>query len=178
MSTVASDRQVDPYLTDAFLAHFAKQIESARRMLAVVADQGAAIRRRDVQEVVRLAGALQVEMHRREVIEAERERLLHRAADELAVDPGTLSLGDCAALLDPESGRVARTLGAELSALLAEIEREHHTNRALMQQELAFLDHLLRLVGAGSGAYDSGADRSTKSGVHAYTRKRVFDLEA
>jgi hypothetical protein len=36
---------------------------------------------------------------------------------------------------------------AELRGLLAEIAREHGINRALMRQELAFLDHLVRLVG-------------------------------
>lgn len=179
MSAVVSDRQVDPQLTDAFLAHLAKQIESARRMLAVVVEQGAAIRRRDVQNVVRLAGSLQVEMHRREVIELERERLLGRAADQLGLDSELLSLADCEDHVDPESARVAHALGAELNSLLAEIQREHQSNRALMQQELAFLDHLLQLVGGGgSGAYDSGGDRSSRSAINAYTRKRVFDLEA
>ena len=37
---------------------------------------------------------------------------------------------------------------AELRGLLAEIQREHHVNRALMRQELAFLDHLVRTFAA------------------------------
>ena len=82
--------------------------------------------------------------------------------------------------MDPESARVAHARTAELRGLLAEIQREHTTNRALMQQELAFLDHLLRLVGGGgSGAYDAGGDQPRRAAaINAYTRQRVFDLEA
>ena len=36
---------------------------------------------------------------------------------------------------------------ASARRLLAEIAREHGINRALMRQELAFLDHLVRLIG-------------------------------
>jgi len=179
MSAVASDRQVDPQLADAFLAHLAKQLESARRMLALVNEQGAAIRGRDVQNVVRLAGALQVEMHRREVVDSERERLLGRLAGSLALDADGLQLSSVQALLDYDSALLARARSVELTKIREEINREHHTNRVLMAQEMAFLDHLLRLVGGGgTGAYDADADSSTRSGVNAHTRKRVFDLEA
>ena len=179
MSAVASDRQVDPQLADTFLAHLAKQLESARRMLAVVGEQGEAIRRRDVQNVVRLAGALQVEMHRREVVEAEREGLLARAAAALELEPEGLTLAGVMELMDYDSALLARARSVELTGLLQQNQREHVTNRVLMAQEMAFLDHLLRLVGGGgSGAYDSGADRSTRSGANVHTRKRVFDLEA
>jgi hypothetical protein len=44
-------------------------------------------------------------------------------------------------------GARARQRSAELRGLLAEIAREHGINRALMRQELAFLDHLVRLIG-------------------------------
>jgi hypothetical protein len=179
MSAVVSDRQVDPQLADAFLAHLTKQLESADRMLAVVHEQGAAIRRRDVQNVVRLAGALQVEMHRREVVEAERERLLGRAADSLGLDPDSVNLHSFEELMGYEMALLARAQTIQLASILEAIQREHHTNRVLMSQEMAFLDYLLRLAGSGgSGAYDSGADDSMRSGVNTHTRRRVFDLEA
>jgi hypothetical protein len=179
MSAVVSERQVDPQLADAFLAHLTKQLESATRMLAVVHEQGAAIRRRDVQNVVRLAGALQVEMHRREVVEAEREALLARAAGSLGLDADNVDLHTFEELMGYQAALLARAQIVELTSTLEEIQREHHTNRVLMAQEMAFLDHLLRLAGrGGTGAYDSGADDSMRSGVNTHTRRRVFDLEA
>jgi hypothetical protein len=179
MSAVASDRQVDPQLADAFLAHLTKQLESAHRMLAVVHEQGAAIRRRDVQNVVRLAGALQVEMHRREVVEGERERLFGRAADSLGLDADRVGLHSFEELMGYEAGLLSRARVFELTSILGEIQREHQTNRVLMAQEMAFLDYLLRLAGSGgSGAYDSGAVDSMRSGVNTHTRRRVFDVEA
>ena len=48
----------------------------------------------------------------------------------------------------PAEAELARARSAELRGLLAEIAREHGVNRALMRQELAFLDHLTRLIGA------------------------------
>ena len=72
---------------------------------------------------------------------------------------------------------LARERSAQLRGLLEEVKREHTVNRALMQQELAFLDHLLRLIGSdGSGAYGaSGGPRpAAPSGA---SQRRVFDLE-
>ena len=49
---------------------------------------------------------------------------------------------------------LAQERSAELRGLLDVVAREHHVNRALMTQELAFLDHLLRLSGLGDSGYD------------------------
>ena len=181
MSALASERQVDPLFAAAYIAHLDTQLESARRMLGIVLEQGAAIRRRDVQNVVRLAGALQVEMHHREVIENDRMKLFERAAPQLGpdTDAGGITLTALEALMDPDSAYYARFRSRELSAALDEIQREHQTNRVLMQQELAFLDHLLRLAGSGgSGAYLSRSDQGTRRVANGYIRKRVFDVEA
>ena len=178
MSIIAQDARIDMPLTGDVLAHLDVQIDSARRLLAIVLEQGAAIRARDIQNVVRLAGALQVEMHRREVIEAERMRLLQRAGAKLAIGPGDVSLTLLEGLMDEYSAQVARGRSAELRGMLVEIEREHTVNRALMQQELSFLDHLLRLAG-GAGGYDSAGDHSTahrRGGP--MSRRRVLDFEA
>ena len=80
----------------------------------------------------------------------------------------------------PGAGELARQRSAELRGLLAEIAREHGINRALMRQELAFLSHLTRLMGAEpEGAYGppAGAARTGRagSGAHPY---RVVNLQA
>ncbi len=185
MSVIADDQQVDapapsrridPLLSADFLAHLETQIASARRLLAIVFEQGTAIRQRDVQNVVRLAGGLQAEMHRREVLELERVELLQRAAAQLGVGPGDVSMSLLERLMDPGSAERAHASGAALRGMLTEIQREHRTNRALMQQELAFLDHLLRLAGA-TGGYDADGDHCSRRNS-SRTRIRVFDLEA
>jgi hypothetical protein len=145
-------------------------------MLAIVLEQATAIRKRAVPQVVSLATSLQTEMHRREVIEADRLRLLDRAGSYLRVSPSDVSIRMLANLMDDESAEIARNRSAELRGMLLEIQREHTTNRALMQQEQAFLDHLLRLAG-NAGGYDSGGDQARvrrKPLMH----RPVFDLEA
>ena len=59
---------------------------------------------------------------------------------------------------------MARERSSELRGLLEETKREHHVNRALMSQELAFLDHLLRLAGErGDTVYDRAGERIATS---------------
>ena len=177
MTALSGDQRVDAVLTRDVLSHLGTQLESARRMLAIVLEQAAAIRQRDVPQVVRLASSLQTEMHRREVIEAERLQLLERAGTHLGVSPADVSIAMLANLMDDESAEVARDRTAELRGMLLEIQREHTTNRALMQQELAFLDHLLRLAG-NAGGYDSGGDQARVRRRRPLMHRPVFDLEA
>lgn len=170
----AERRHFDAPLTRDVLSHLATQLESARRMLAIVLEQATAIRQRAVPQVVKLATSLQTEMHRREVIEAERLELLDRAGTHLHVSSGDVTIAMLANLMDDQSAELARNRSAELRGMLLEIQREHTTNRALMQQELAFLDHLLRLAG-NAGGYDAGGEQGRRKPL---MHRPVFDLEA
>lgn len=183
MSTFVADgpvlSQADMQFADEIIAHLDVQVASARRLLAIVLDQGKAIRRRDVQAVVFEAGLLQVEVHRRRAIEDQRSLLLERAGVRLRIAPTAVTLPQLAALMDPQTAAAARERSAELRGLLAEVQREHVLNRALMGQELAFLDHLLRLVdGDGSGAYGSAAARPTASMGASVAPRRMLDMRA
>jgi hypothetical protein len=165
----------DGALVGEVLSHLEAQIQSVRGLLQVVLDQGAAIRARNVQAVVTLTGVLQGEMQRRKTIEHARLLLLQRAGQRLGVAGGQVTLTDLCALMDPATADVAQTRSAELRGLLEVVQREHHVNRALMSQELAFLDHLLRLSGAGDTAYDAAGDRATVRPSGA-VRHRMLDV--
>ena len=64
--------------------------------------------------------------------------------------------------MDPDRGELAPSgRSAELRGLLAEVQREHGVNRALMRQELAFLVHLTRQIGVdGRGRRLPAAQRA------------------
>ena len=181
MSALTDDRlvgYVDAALGHELIAHLDSQVASAQRLLQIVLEQGAAIRDRDVQTVVHYAGAMQVEMQRRVSIEDTRARLLERAAAPLGVTPASVTLDLLTQLLDPPTAARARERSAQLRGLLEEVKREHTVNRALMQQELAFLDHLLRLVGGdGSGAYEPAGTPNPTATQPGARQRRVFDLE-
>src|SRR5271154_4780226 len=123
MATAELLARADAALTTEVIAHLEAQLVAARRLLQVVLEQGAAIRNRDVKGVVALTGVLQAELYHRGQLETERIALLET-------------------LMDSESALVAGARSAELRGLLEVVQREHHVNRALMSQELAFLDHL------------------------------------
>ena len=177
MSALGERHTADLLLTGDVLAHLDAQLVGARRLLSLVLEQGSAIRRRDVQNVVRLAGMLQVEMQRRTMMEEERLFLLSRAGERLEVPPESVTVSMLEGLMNSERAVEARERTAELRGLLNEIQREHTVNRALLSQELAFLDHLLRLTG-GAGGYDAGGDHANPRTSANISRKRVFDLEA
>jgi hypothetical protein len=177
VSAVAEPQSGDALLTVEVLTHLDTQLIAARHLLGIVLDQGVAIRRRDVQQVVRLAGMLQAEMQRRYLLEDERMRLLRSAGTKLSMAPELVTLTMLEGLMDPNTASDTRHRSAELRGLLAEIQREHAVNRALMAQELAFLDHLLRLTN-GAGGYDAAGDHASAGRPGGIIRRRVFDVEA
>jgi hypothetical protein len=159
------------------LAHLDTQIASAKRLLATILEQGAAIRARDVETVLGKLAEIQTEMGRRGRLEQERTALLQRAGQALGVGPAAVTLERMCTLITAEAAQSAHERSAALRGLLAEIAREHGINRALMRQELAFLAHLTRLVGGEpEPAYRPGAAQGPRpSGAAAY---RVLDLQA
>jgi hypothetical protein len=178
MSVLELTDHHDMALTNDVIAHLEAQLVSARRLLQIVLDQGAAIRNRDVQNVVALTGLLQAELQRRALIERDRARLLERAGARLGVTPTAVTIGMLDAVIDPDRAGEAHARSAELRGMLEEIQREHHVNRALMNQELAFLDHLLRLADTDRHlGYDSAGDHNRMAAPRFTSRHRVLDLE-
>ncbi|MGN6871131.1 MAG: flagellar export chaperone FlgN [Solirubrobacteraceae bacterium] len=167
----------DAVLSGEVIAHLEAQLIAARRLLQVVLEQGVAIRNRDVRGVVQLTGVLQAELQRRQLLETQRLALLQRAGTRLGVPGGSVTLALLETLMDQESALLAGARSAELRGLLETVQREHHVNRALMSQELAFLDHLLKLAGvAGDESYTAAGDRLASTRAQ-HTGHRVFDLE-
>ena len=161
----------DPALATAVIRHLDAQIASARRLLELVLRQGKAIREQDVEAVLLRLSEVKTEMALRERLEEERTVLIARAGSALGVPAAAVTLEGLTTLMPHTDGDTARDRSAELRGLLAEIAREHGINRALMKQELAFLDHLVRLIGQDSPTgYAPAADGS---GGH-----RVLDLSA
>jgi hypothetical protein len=167
----------DPLLAGDVLAHLEAQLAAATQLLQIVLAQGVAIRAQDVDGVVRQVSAFQVELERRTRLDEQRARLLARAGAALGVAPAAVTLAQLTALMTPADAELARTRSAELQGLLAELTRKHACNQALMRQELAFLDHLLRLVDPGAPAmlYEAGGGRPAlpAPGTH-----RALDLRA
>ncbi|HEY2602613.1 MAG TPA: flagellar export chaperone FlgN [Thermoleophilaceae bacterium] len=143
--TLIQGGTVNPFERDV-LAHLTAQIESARRLLGSILGQGAAIRERDVESVLARLADIKTEMDLRGRLESERSDLLVRAGSQLGVPAPAVTLEAMTRLMTPKVGELARERSAELRGLLDEVTREHGINRALMRQELAFLDHLVRLL--------------------------------
>ncbi len=158
------------------LAHLSAQIDSARRLLGSILRQGAAIRARKVDDVLACMADIKSEMEFRARLEEVRTALLMRAGTMLGLDPAGVTLEAIATLMDNGEASQARSRSAELRGLLGEIAREHGVNRALMRQELSFLDHLTRLIGAEPEAgYKPGESARPGSERAAH---RVLDLQA
>jgi len=159
--------------------HLEEQLESVARLLELVVEQGGAIRSREVHEVVRLAGLLGGEMTRRAQIEQRRAALLVRCGELLGVPAQSVTLTGLCSLIDPESRTLAQERSAKLRGMLAQLEREHACNRALMHVELSFLDELMRSLALdGVHAYDATGTQPAGDRARPHSAIRVLDLEA
>ncbi|MGA9876733.1 MAG: flagellar export chaperone FlgN, partial [Solirubrobacteraceae bacterium] len=169
----------DRALTAEVLVHLDKQIDSARSLLEVVLEQGAAIRARDVHTVVRLAGILAGEMGRRRLLEEERARLLARSGERLGIAAEAVTLERLRTLMDHAGAELASVRSAELRGLLRELQREHSCNRALMQIELGFLDHLMGILALdGVNGYDTHGSSTPITRSRPHGALHVLDLRA
>lgn len=162
-------------LGERLVRHLDRQITAARKLLSCVLEQGRAIRERAVDRTVAAAAAVRNEIEQREQLERERAELLAEAARALGTEPDAVTLEAICSLLDPRTAEAARHRSHELRGLLGEIAREHQTNRILLRQELAFLDHLLRLASGPQGAaYRPDGDLVTAAPhVHRVIDRRV-----
>jgi hypothetical protein len=154
---------LDTTLGPAVIGHLDVQLTSARRLLDLVLRQGQAIRAQDVETVLARLGEIQGEMERRGALERDRTRLLEQAGVALGVPAHAVTLQALTSLMSPIDGRHAWERSAELRGLLGEIAREHGINRALMRQELAFLDHLARIMNPAQA--DTGYRPPADAGV-------------
>jgi hypothetical protein len=141
-------------LATEVIEHLDAQLESTRRLLGCVLAQGTAIRAQDVDAVLARVSDIKTEMGIRAGLEDDRRQLLIRSGQALGLSPAAVTLDAMCMLMDPREAAAARERSSELRGLLAEIGREHTINRALMRQELSFLDHVLRILGGEpQGAY-------------------------
>ncbi len=172
------DREVG--LTKDVLSHLDTQLASARRLLEIVLEQGAAIRARDVHTVVRLAGLLHGELTRRAQIEQQRSLLLERAGGLLGIPAQAVTLTRLSALMDADAAAQAAASSARLRGLVGELRREHSCNRALMQIELSFLDHLMKSLALDDAAHGYDPQGSAVAGgrVRSHGALHLLDLQA
>mgnify|MGYP005855915437 CR=1 FL=1 len=134
--------------------HLERQLESARRLLAIVLAQGEAIRAQDAAGVLARLVDLQGELAARVELEREREEIVEETARRLGVEAERVDLEAALQGASPEERDRARRLSAELRGVLVEAGRRHEQNRLLVRQELAFLSHLMRVLqGRPQGAY-------------------------
>jgi FlgN protein len=171
--------ETDPLASDV-LSHLDAQLASVQRLLEIVLEQGAAIRARDVHTVVRFAGLLHGELARRGPIEETRSALLERAGAELGIPAQTVTLSRLSVLLHPAHALLAAERSAQLRGLLEELRREHSCNRALLQIELSFLDHLMQSLAldAGVHGYDPRGSTTSSASAARHGALRVLDLQA
>ena len=168
-------------LGGALLAHLDAQLRAADRMLDLVLQQGRAVRARNVELVLTLIGQLQAETDARAQLESERTMLLQAAGAALGAAGNAITIDAFCTLLDPGTAAEARLRSERLRGVLREVRDEHIVTRALMRQELAFVDHLVRLLGSGDdhvGAYAPPANPHAKPLPAPPQRHRLLDLQA
>jgi hypothetical protein len=81
--------------------------------------------------------------------------------------------------MDRAGAQLASARSAELKGLLRELQREHSCNRALMQIELGFLDHLMGILALdGVNGYDTHGSSMSITRSRPHGGLHVLDLHA
>lgn len=161
------------------LIHLDEQQRSFERLQIALELQAQAIRERDVDGVLRQSGLIEVEGTFRGTVEARRQALLHRGAGLLGVDPATVTLTDLCQLVEGPEAREAQERSDRLVELLEDVRRLHDVNRALLRQEIVFLEHLLSLSGRSfPSTYSAPRGARRRSSETAEASLRALDLQA
>ena len=117
-------------------------------------------------------------MDRRAGLERVRAQILTHAGAQLGVQAHVVTLDAICSLIPPTDAIAARERSAQLRGMLAEVGRQHQANRILMRQELAFLEHLTRLL----GGEEHGGYAPPGAGAPAHPASanphRVLDMQA
>ena len=81
--------------------------------------------------------------------------------------------------MDAQRARARAARSSELKGLLHELQREHTCNRALMQLELGFLDHLMGMLALdGVNGYDTSGSSTPITQSRPSGGLHVLDLRA
>ncbi|MCK9247737.1 MAG: flagellar protein FlgN [Solirubrobacteraceae bacterium] len=172
----------DTMLGRDLLAHLDEQQRSLDRLHSALTAQAAAIRERDVTAALHHSGLIEVEATFRTSIEARRTALLRLGATTLGIPVHEVTLTHLCTLTAPDQADEARTRSDRLTATLEEIHRMHEVNRAMLRQELTFLEHLLSLGGLPTAAtYQAPGTRArpaATSAVPGSPSPRALDLQA
>jgi hypothetical protein len=139
------------------IAHLEAQVASAERLLATVNAQTEAIKTQDVPTLLARLGDVQSELSLRKALELERDQLINAAAVRRQAPVDTIDLEAMLDGLPPDICARARVLSTQLRSGLARVQQIHVSNRALIRQELTFVDHLLRVLsGVPQAGYSPG----------------------
>jgi len=161
------------------LIHLDEQHRSFERLHVALELQAQAIHDRDVDAVLRQSGLIEVEATFRGTVEARRQALLHRGAGLLGVDPRQVTLTDLCQLVEGDEAEEARGRSDRLIDLLEEVRRLHDVNRALLRQEIIFLEHLLSLSGrGGTNTYAAPRGARRRAAAEATAATHALDLQA
>jgi hypothetical protein len=162
----------------ALLDHLSDQLDSARRLLDAILRQGQFVRARNVEGVLSCLSEVQSEMERRGRMERTRTAILTHAAAHLQMPVHTVTIDHLAGLVAEPQAEIARHHSHELRGLLAEVGREHAVNRVLMRQEMAFLDHLTRLIGGEAQPGYRPPEGTGAQRPAAHSTLRLLDMSA
>ncbi len=112
------------------------------------------------------------------LLEEERSSLLARSGQRLGVPAESVTLALLGTLMDDARAERANARSAELRGLLHELQREHSCNRALMQIELGFLDHLMGMLSLdGVNGYDTHGSSTPITRSRPHGALHVLDLQ-
>jgi hypothetical protein len=144
------------------IAVLRRQADSLEAALLLTEAQTSAIARRDIDAVSSLAISLETEVVTGRRLEQKRRGFAASLANALGVEEQDTTLGTLAAALPKTDARALLAAGETVIRAVERLARQSAANRVLLENELAVIDHVMRIAHhsepvsyRGSGAYQS-----------------------
>lgn len=135
----------------ALAGHLAGQTELQRKLLSLAHAQEDALRRGDLRALRTITAEQEGAVLDSARLERARAEEAVRLCEELGLEPDQ-SVAELAAALPPGAAGGLEQAAADLRGLVAELIELNVRNRALIEQELGTIDHIVRDVILGQGS--------------------------
>lgn len=126
------------------LVNMEAQVRLYRHLLDLSQAQLAAVQAKDVHVVHAILQEIEMAMLERARLEQTRSSLIHRAAAELGVAVDDVTAARLEATCDEAIAGEIRRCAGELRGIVEDLDQVVARNRALLEHELAVVDHLVK----------------------------------
>lgn len=148
------------------LVNLQAQVHMYRRLFDLAQAQVVALRQRDMQAVHALLQEIELAMIDRSQVEQARGAMLDRLSVELGIHVDEINVAVVQQHAEPAIAQGIAACSEELKQLIGDLDVVVGKNKALLEQELELIDHMVRGVTRGPRVPTYGSTGASDPSAH------------